>query len=174
MAKTPAERKRDQVERDRKRREMVEDATYGINARTTFDEFYREHGDHATFEIGLDLCGLEAPSFDDNSGPRSFSGGIEEDDPTEWTPFRPYKGSLGRAEIMVDGLIDAAAALSSDINTYKKRLIADRLKELEDGDLSDPVIRKAALAETVALNRSLEKLEKTVRWAFPQWKLKDY
>ena len=72
---------------------------------------------------------------------------------------------------MVGCLIDAASQLADIINKYKRKEISDRMQEVEASDLSDPDVRKKALADMVRLQKMTEHLDKQVRWTFPQWKV---
>ena len=74
----------------------------------------------------------------------------------------------GRAEVTIGCLIDAATTLAGVVNRYNQQEIKNRLAELEDPDRTD---RATALKEAVKLNKILSRLEKQVRWTFPQWKV---
>lgn len=137
----------------------------------TFHEFFNDHGDNTTFHMAFDAMGMDAPEFIDNSHPKSLSGEIENIEYGD-NPYRGYTGSLGRAENMIEQLIDAAVSLSGIVNGFKREQLTARLNEIEQADLVDPVTRKAAMSEVVRLNKLLEQLSKPVRWNFPQWKLK--
>ncbi|MDB5660357.1 MAG: hypothetical protein JWS10_2972 [Cypionkella sp.] len=137
----------------------------------TFHEFFNDHGDNTTFHIAFDAMGMDAPEFTDNAGPKSVSGQIEIDN-EEFNVNLGYTGSLGRAENMIEQLIDATVSLSGIVNDFKREQITARLTEIELADLTDPANRKAAMGEVVRLNKLLERLSKPARWNFPQWKLK--
>ena len=140
--------------------------------RQPFFEAFQDDGNTSNVEISLDYAGIEPVSFPDDSGPKSFTGQIEQmatDSGEE--AYRGAQKSLGRAEVMVGCLIDAAAELASIINTYKRKEIRQRIVEMEESDLTDPVARKAALAQIVRLNKLLDQLDKQVRWTFKQWKI---
>lgn len=174
MALTQAEKSQRWRERQKAQKEAAErlaqekfDALFS----SSFHEFFNDHGDLSTFDIAFDLMGVPAPQFKDNADPVSRSGedqieggyGDEE---------APYRGSLGRAELMMECLKDATVTLSGIINQYKREQITARLNEIEQADLADPATRKAGMDEVVRLNKLLEQLSKPVRWNFPQWKLK--
>lgn len=137
----------------------------------TFHDFFNEHGDNTTFHIAFDAMGMDAPEFTDNSDPKSLSGQIEIDN-AEFGENLGYTGSLGRAENMIEQLIDATVSLSGIVNEFKRDQITARLNEIEQADLADPSARKAAMGEVVRLNKLLERLSKPARWSFPQWKLR--
>ncbi|WP_282048353.1 hypothetical protein [Sulfitobacter mediterraneus] len=123
-------------------------------------------------EIALDCAGYDAPLFEDDSGPKSASGEIEQGyDDAEEPHFGGACTSLERAEIMVGCFIDAAATLARIINQYKRGEIAQRLKELEALDMSNPEERKQILSDIMTLTRALEELNKKTRWTFDQWRL---
>ena len=123
-------------------------------------------------EIALDCAGFDAPLFEDDSGPKSASGEIEQGyDDAEEPHFGGANTSLERAEIMVGSFIDAAATLARIINQYKRREISQRLKELEALDMSNPVERKQILSDIITLTKALEELDKKTRWTFDQWRL---
>ena len=139
--------------------------------RKPFFEAFQDDGNASSVDIALDCAGIEPALFKDDSGPKSSTGQIEQ--MAEERGEEAYQGghnSLGRAEVMVGCLIDAAAELASIINAYKHREIRQRIAEIERADLSDPVARKSALAQIVRLNKLVDQLDKQVRWTFKQWK----
>ena len=79
--------------------------------------------------------------------------------------------SLGRAEMMITALNEAAENLAFYVNKYKRTEIKARLAEIEASDLSDPETKRAALKNAARLNKMLEQLDKQVRLTFPQWKV---
>lgn len=171
MAMTVAERKRNQIAREKAALKTMPDLTYALDLKPPFFEFLNSHGDLATIDAAFDIMGVSAPNFKDDADPKSYSG-MAGDDDGEDSPYHGYKGSLGRAELMVSCLIDATVTLSGIINEYKREQITARLNEIEQADLADPATRKAAMGEVVRLNKLLERLTKSVRQDFPQWKLK--
>jgi hypothetical protein len=136
-----------------------------------FFEALHESPNWTNVEISFDCMGLEAPQFDDDSGPKSFTGMIEQGflEAGE-EPFRGATNSLARAEVIAGNLIDAAVELIGIINTYKRKEIQQRIAEIEKSDLTDPAVRKAALAQIVRLSKLLDQLGKQIRWPFKQWK----
>lgn len=137
-----------------------------------FFEAFQDDGNASSVDLSLDCAGIEPVAFDDDSGPKSLTGQIEmmaADSGEE--AYRGAKNSLGRAEVIVGCLIDAAAELASIINTHKRKEIRERIAEIENADLTDPVARKAALAQIVRYNNLLDQLDKQVRWSFKQWKI---
>lgn len=174
MALSPAEKQRHYRERQKTAKEAADRlAQEKIDTLfpATFHEFFNDHGDNTTFHLAFDAMGLDAPAFIDNADPKSLSGEIEIDN-AEYGVNLGYTGSLGRAENMIEQLIDATVSLSGIVNDFKRDQITARLKEIEQADLADPAARKAAMGEVVRLNKLLERLSKPARWNFPQWKLK--
>jgi hypothetical protein len=82
----------------------------------------------------------------------------------------PNRGSLGVAERMVGVFLDAAVLMAEKINKYKLEQIAERISEIEAADLSDPHIKKQALADVAKLTKLRDELSKQVRWTLPAWK----
>lgn len=139
--------------------------------RKPFFEAFQDDGNATSVDIALDCAGIEPVLFEDDRGPKSSTGQIEQ--MAEERGEEAYLGadnSLGRAEVMVGCLIDAAAELASIINAYKRNEIRLRIAEIEQADLSDPVARKVALAQIVRLNKLMDQLDRQVRWTFKQWK----
>ncbi|KAA8606029.1 hypothetical protein AL036_16415 [Salipiger aestuarii] len=170
MALSAAERKRRQRERERKQAEenklKISEAA-SVFYRTPFFEFLGDHGFDIDFDLALALAGIESPQFEDDRGPQEFvlndaTAGVEE-------PFGKAKDSLGRAEVIIDCLTDAAAALASRVNEYKRHELSARLAELETSRETD---RSTAMKEAVRLNKMLDQLDKQVRRNFHQWKVK--
>ena len=137
-----------------------------------FFEAFEDDANAINVDISLDCAGIEPVQFLDDSGPKSFTGQIENlaaDNEDE--AYQGAKNSLGRAEVMVGCLIDAAAELAGIINSYKRKEIRQRIAEIETSDLADPEVRRTALAQIVRLNKLMDQLDKQVRWTFNQWKI---
>jgi hypothetical protein len=158
MAKTAAEYQRAYRERKAEQAKLAGDPTDVIK-KTTFDLAFQQ-ADFSVADASLASVGIDAPTFDADTDDQWLA---------EWGI--PYRGSIGRAERMVGAFLDAATELSTIINAYKRKEIADRIQEIETSDLSDPNTRKQALADIVRLQKMLEQLDKQVRWTFPQWKV---
>ena len=118
--------------------------------------------------ITLDAIGMDVRGFYDDSGGRSYSG---EEYETDDTMEQAAQNSLGRAELMMGGLISAAQQLAGLLNSYKRREIDARIAEIEQSDLSDPDAKKKAFADMARLKKMRDQLDKQVRWTFPQWKV---
>ena len=171
MAKTALERKRESLERKRQASERLPDATAAFQA-ISFSEFYSEHDIEVMFNF--DLAGLPPLEFgDDDEDPHSYSGEIEAGDDPEHGTYEGYHGAIGRAEITVTALLQAAQALAQLINTYKRDLIKTEQERLNGlAGEADADRRRELLAEMVKLDRLRERLDKNVRWTVPEWKLK--
>lgn len=119
----------------------------------------------------LRINGIVPPKFGDDKGPDAFiiyeTNELEKPDYN----FGSAHNSLGRAELMIAGLADAARYLAEAVNEFKQKEIYTRLQDLEMVDLSTPEAKKAALKEAARLNKMLDQLDKQVRWTFPQWKV---
>jgi len=137
--------------------------------RAPFFQFFTEQTEGASNWVQyFDLAGLEAPEITDDSDPKSLMGQLE-----EYEPYKGYERSIGRAEIMLAALLDSAGELASIINRYKQKEITDRIHEIETQELSKPETRKKAISNLVRLSKMRDKLDKKVRWTFPQWKALD-
>ncbi len=140
--------------------------------RRPFFEAFEDSGNASNVDISLDIAGIAPVEFLDDRGPQSHTGQIEQGAAENGEEaYRGVPNSLNRAEIMVGCLIDAAAELAGIINSYKRKEITQRITEIESSDLTDPLARKAALAQIVRLNKVMEQLDKQVRWTFKQWKI---
>ncbi|MCW1919959.1 hypothetical protein NX862_14455 [Rhodobacter sp. KR11] len=178
MTLTPAEKQKRYRERVREVEKVASLAVTDTFRRPFYDYFRHLDDDQSgnkrylsdtDFDLYLALAGVEAPTFDDDRGPEEFvlngaTVGVHE-------PFPGAAGSLGRAEVMVGCLLDAAAELASLVGEYKTLEIKARLAEIEASDLSDTETKKAALKEATRLNKMLDQLNKQVRWTLPQWKV---
>lgn len=169
MAKSNAERLREFKAR-KKEREKIASLTLDGVFKTPFFEYYSDSAS-AVGQI-LAVGGIYEPEFEDDRGPFAYGvngifDSLSEDDRLRMESQR----SLGRAETIVDVLVDAAGELAAQVNTYKRREIKARLAELEASDLTDPKTKKAALASAARLNKMLDQLDKQVRISFPQWKV---
>ncbi|KPP98496.1 MAG: hemolysin XhlA [Rhodobacteraceae bacterium HLUCCA12] len=168
MAKTNAERLREFKAR-KKEQEKIASLTLDDVFKTPFFETLPEDFHISSdFEDPLAFIGLPVPEFTDDRGLEDFTHYSPE---TAADMIEPNLGSLGRAEVMITALTEAAAALAFYVNKYKRDEIEARLAEIEASDLSKPEAKKAALQEAARLNKMLDQLERQVRWTFPQWKV---
>lgn len=177
MAKSAFQRKQDQLRRDRERMRKQNDSTYPFLKEPFFEWLERTegYGDWSSGTFHLDASQITIPEFTDDNGPHSVDGEVElvwKDNPEDGY-YVGFEGSIGRAECLVDDLIAAASNFAIVINTYKKEQINARITEIENSDLSDPEVKKKALADIVRLRKMLDQLEgKMVRESFHQWKIK--
>lgn len=176
MALTPAEKQRRYRERQKEKRQSPEEKWMRPDATHPFlrQPFYEWAGDddvdwqEVTFPLGL--VGIEFRPFNDDSDPTDVTAVFDEWG-TDEGYYAKYKGSVGRAELTVTALLDAAIALAYKLNQYKLEQINRAIADLEASDLSDPVAKKRALADIVRLTKIRGRLEKHVRPTMAEWKV---
>ena len=157
MKKTPAQYQREYRQRLKDRAKLASDPTDAIAKRP-----FSEGDPWQVMDWYLETAGITIPDY-------SAAGDAD----PEWREEDgPNRGSIGRAERIVGSLLDAAGALAGEINQYKTEEINARIAELEQADLSDPDIKKQALADIVTLTKIRDQLQKQVRWTLPQWRVK--
>ncbi|MCE6967497.1 hypothetical protein [Cereibacter sphaeroides] len=173
MAMTAAERKRRQVARQKEERERLADATYPYLG-TPFFEVVEENGNWSSVTLALELAGLEPPVFQDDSGPleNAFPVALPSDEEDRINTFSGAAGSIGRAEVLVDCLLDAATELAQIINDYKRSELRKFRQQTEAQDLSDPAARKKALQDLLRIEKMEGMLAKKVRRELPVWSVK--
>lgn len=171
MTLTPAEKQR----RYRERKKMQRKANLGLPGpadrsvfRKPFHEFFDDDYRNMEASFVLALAGMEMPYLQDDSGPEAHVIGGAGSNFEE--PLSSETGAIGRMDVIIGSLIEAAVVLADALSAYKKSEIADRIKEIENSDFDDPDGKAHALKEIVRLNTMLEQLDKQVRWTFPQWK----
>ncbi|WP_417278395.1 hypothetical protein [Celeribacter sp.] len=171
MAKSSAERQREYMERKRQREVEANASIKGVYAVPFFEYFNEDRrGYLSELNMALDIAGIEMPEFENDLGPKHFALN-DVLDGVDAPEYSDDVGSLGRAEVMIGSLIDAARVFADMVNDNKRTEIKARLAEIEAADLSDPETRKAALKDVARLNKMLDQLDKQVRWTFPQWKV---
>lgn len=172
MALSARERKQKQVEKERRALARKMDATYPY-LQTPFFEHLEHNGNWSSVEVCFALLGIDPPVFEDDRGPAEFADeacfSTEED---RIDTFQGSENSIGRAEVMVGVLIDAASEMSEIINQFKRIELQKRREELEQSDLSDPVKRNEALKSAAEIARLQEELQKNVRHTFRTWRVK--
>lgn len=166
MAKTAAERKREQRERKKQNAEALERALAPTLYRRPFFSFRGEHG-RPDFTFYADALGDEWWKYEDDSGIKPWGDGA-----LDQSDVDKASNSLGKAELVVGKLLSAASELAQWINDYKISEINERIEEILRADLEDPDKRKNALADVVTLTKLRDDLSKDVRWTFPQWTIK--
>lgn len=177
MVLSNAEKVRRYRERQKakKQEELKQPTERGELFKTPFFEFFPvDEQIGSQYSQSLELAGIQPLLFEDDSGPEVAtlddipSGEIEE---RYANPFGDSKGSsLGKAEVLVSCLLEAASDLAGQINAYKKAQINKRIAEIEAFDLSDPDAKRAAFSEMNELTTMLEELDKQLRWLIPVWK----
>lgn len=168
MALSPAEKQRRYRERKKEAEKAAPDAA-GALFKLPFSEFMTEaQWSDVTFALGL--CGIDFAPFGDETSGKEIASRFDEWGAGEGN-YDQYEGAVGRAELMIPNLIDAAMALAKNVNEYKRKEISDRIRKIETANLSDPAVRKRALNDIVRLKKMMDQLEKRVRIDFPQWKV---
>lgn len=171
MAMSARERKQKQLENERLELARQLDATYPY-LKTPFFE-YLENSNWSDVQLCFDLMGVVPPMFEDDRGPEDFADDecfSTEEDRVE--AFQSSKNSIGRAEVMVEMLLDAAQELAHIINNFKERELQKRREELEQSDFSDPKSRREALEAAAEIARLQDELKKNVRRTFQTWRVK--
>lgn len=132
-----------------------------------FQSYLHDHPDWSEFELPLDLMGLPTPTFQDGT-PETASGMvIDPDDPNNAALFK----AMGRADVFVGLLLEAATVLARRVNEFKLKEIGDRIQEIEAAEWKDPAAKKQALNDIVRLTKMQDQLSKQVRITLPQWKV---
>ena len=173
MALSAAERKRRQLEREREAQRLADDSTYR-HLRTPFFEHLNENPNLSSIELSFELMGLEFPEFEDDTGPEAHASETAMGPPDEDgnTCFAGSRNSIGRAETMVDNLLDAASEMASIINRFKKDELNARLAEIEASNLADPAARKQAMQDIAHIHAVLSDLDRNTRVSVPKWRVK--
>lgn len=172
MALTANERKRAQIEREQKALRRLPDGTYTY-LNIPFHLYLDQDGNWGDVQQCFERMGINPPQFEDDRGPADFvfddTFGSDQD---KIDAFKGRENSIGRAEVMVGQLLDAASGLSQIINKFKKAELNRVLVGIQQRDLTDPDLRKATMDEVVHIARLQAELEKNVRRTFPQWEVK--
>lgn len=173
MAMTAAERKRKQVAREKEERQRLADATYPYLS-TPFFEVVEEDGNWSSVTLALELAGLEPPIFRDDGGPleNALPDALPSDEEDRINAFSGASGSIGRAEVIVGCLLDAATELAQIINNYKRAELKKFRQQTEAQDLSDPAARKKALQDLLRMEKIEGMLARKVRRELPAWCVK--
>lgn len=170
MALSPADKQRRYRERKKEAARVAPDTASDL-FRSPFSEFMTD-GQWTAVTFAMGLCGIEFSPFEDETSGKEIAARFDGWGAKEGN-YNQFEGAIGRAELMIPNLIDAAIALSRNVNEYKKQEIANRTNEIETSDLSDPTVRKRALDDIVRLKKILDQLDKRVRVDFAQWKVTD-
>ena len=172
MAMTANERKRAQIQREQEELWQMPDSTYPYLSVPYF-EYLEDDPYWDDAQQCFERMGIMPPRFDDDRGPVdvAFDDGYKTDE-DKIEAFKGSERSIGRAEVMVGQLIDAASELARSINKFKRKELEKSLAQIQQRDLTDPQIRATTMAEVVSIARMQEELEKNVRRGFPQWVIK--
>jgi outer membrane murein-binding lipoprotein Lpp len=170
MALTNAERQKRYQERKRERLQRAPDITRPY-LKEPFFEFMPETS-WEEFELPLGLVGIKIERFTDDTGARDTAEKFDEWGAGEGKYDR-YTGSVGRAELMIDCLLDSALILAGCVNQYKKQELDRAIDQLGNDVAASPKDRKRAVAELVRLSNMRDRLDKSVRWEVPQYELKE-
>lgn len=177
MAKSAYERKLEQLAREKERRRVSDDAAYPYLDVPFFEWLGedQERGGWGEGMLHLDASQISYPPIVDDRGPGSGDGEVELigiDDP-DYDYYAGYKGSIGRAECLVNDLLAAASSFAIAINNYKKEMLLKKKSEIEGSDLSDPDKRKQVFEDIVNIDAMLKRLEKMKRISIYEFQLKD-
>lgn len=177
MALSNAEKVRRYRERQKaKKQEQLRQPEPPSNLfRRPFFEFFTEDEQMSSqYSQSLELTGIEPPVFDDDRGPEASTLDDLSDPSAEDGSINPFGtsagSSLGRAEVMIGCLLDAAADLAAWVNDYKKSEIKARIAEIEATEAATTEARSEAFAKVAEMTKMLEDLDKTIRWPLPVWK----
>ncbi len=163
MALSGRERLKLHRERKKKADKLASDPTDALD-RGSFAEFFNAHWQQGFIAETLGSVGTHV-AFTDDTDPEWDQdwekGGLTN------------RGSIGRAERMAEALLDSALAVAEIVRDYKRQNIDSAIAKIEASDLSDPAVRKQALAEIVRLTKMREQLDKTFRRDFPQLRVRE-
>ncbi|MDN2580878.1 hypothetical protein [Aquibium sp. ELW1220] len=171
MALTPAEKQRRYRKRKREKEKNRSDATHDFLLQPFF-EWMGNGGRWEDITFPLGVAGFEFLPFWDDTGGKEIARKFDEWGADEGY-YDDFGGSVGRGELLVSCLLDAATGLASRLNQYKLEQIEYRIAELEKADLAHPVDRKKALADIVRLSRIRDRLRKEKRWSLREWTVKE-
>jgi len=180
MALSNAEKVRRYRERqkEKKQNELKQPTPPSMLFRTPFFEFFSEDEQlSSAYMQSLELAGIQPVPFEDDSGPEASTLDDLRDDREESGYSNPSGASqgtsLGKAEVIIGCLLDAANDLALWVRDYKRAEIKARIAEIEASDLTDADAKKTAFAEVARLTKILEQLDKQMRYSLPVWKAAD-
>lgn len=164
MAKSAAERQRERRQRMKDEKRRAVDVASSLYPSGEFARFMEAHGSTYRLEVEhpLDAAGIVVNTPLD----------IDDDPYWQEASGTPNRGAIGRAERMVDALVDSAKALAELINTYKLREIDRAIAELKARKPKTKAEHEKALADAVRLNAIRTELGKQVRHSFHQTAVK--
>lgn len=165
MALTPTEKQRRYRQRLKEKVAATDRELGPAIFRKSFSEFLQQ-GNRTGFSSQFDSLGSEWFDFTTDDGIKpNYDDAIDEEEKAT------ASNSLGKADLIISVMQDVLFTLTQDINDYKRAEIDARIAEVEQSDMSDPVIKKQAFADMARLQKMRDQLEKHVRWTFPQWKV---
>lgn len=167
MAKSALERKQEQLRRKREQLEAAPEISRPYAKEKQFFEYAQDHTAWDGVRMALDTAGFQF-DLEDDSNPESATGYIEDPD-----LFSSHPGSLGKAEIIVTCLLDAAADLALVINDYKKEKIEKAISDLRESTPKSDEERKAQFDQMVLLTKIREQLDRKFRREFPLTEVKE-
>lgn len=168
MVKSNAERLREFKARKKEQEKVASLTLDDVFKRPFFQTLPEDFAHDSAFVDNFEFIGVPPPEFTDDLGIEHHT--LYSTDAAQQL-FQLDRRSLGRAEVIVTALIEAAQDLAGFVSDYKRQEIKARIAEIEGSDLSDTETKKAALKESARLNKMLDQLDKQVRWTFPQWKV---
>ena len=164
MALTPAERQRNRRKRLKTAHKTAPDVSHAY-VRGSFSK-YVEANDDADQSLSFIAETLDSVGLNQKV-PLTKDTDPECDEHPEWAAFGVInRGALGRAERMVDALIDCAKSLAETINRYKLQEIEAAIRKLETSKLSTHAAQKKALSDIVRLKAIHARLKREVRHSF--------
>lgn len=153
-----------QKEKKAEERKQAEDSHWYI--KKDFDRFAVAHS--SEYRLALEMAGFTDQPFSDGAMPYEIPDYTPDpNDPAE----KGYYTGIGRAELTVMWLTEAAKALAASLNKFKVEEIESRIKEINISEFTDPAAIKQALNEITHLTKMRDQLSKTVRVNLPQWKV---
>lgn len=171
MVKSSTERMREKKERERKEQLVAVESTNPYLRKLFSDLWNEDILRFSDFNMYLELAGIEPPTYEDERNPGDETKNADAIGVELYGVENIYgnrKGAIGRAEVTIGSLIDAATELATIVNQHKREEIQARLEELESSTEMD---RAEAMKEAVRLTKMLDQLNKQVRRSFPQWEI---
>ena len=160
-------RERQRAKRDEELKTADEAFGHSVNRMPFFTSFQR-NGNLSDFHLYFDIMNIDAPDFVDDSGPKSMFGIVEEAS-DDGDPYNGANGSLGRAEIMVGCLLDAATTLADMVRQHKLDEIDARIKDVEQELANDPSAAQVSSVRLAELAKMRTDLQRNIRWTVPNW-----
>lgn len=169
MVKTAAEYQRDYRRRKSEQQQEAKELTRPFT-KVPFCEFIAGNSNWKDVDAALDMAGIDLYEFDDDRSPASASGEIEKGSPDIYDQF---PGSIGRAEILFQGLLDAATDVATMINAYKREAIDRAIDEYRSQPISDPTRQGKIMDEIIRLGKIRDQLDRRSRRTFPAIEVKE-